>query len=69
MEKMWFVIFENALRQAARYGAQCALLRDHDMEEDYKKVRIAYLSFRDQFENALTQEKITDAFWSAFGKA
>lgn len=66
MNKTLFTIPEAVLRQAARYGAQVALLDDHNMDEARTPIRVAYLNFRDQFDDDRTKKLITDSFWNAY---
>lgn len=61
---------KHVLEQAARYGAQCALLERQKLETDRANVRKAYWAFRDSAgEDEVLKLQITNAFWDAHDKA
>lgn len=61
------ISMDPVLQQAARYGAQVALLDNQKMEKERTNIRIAYFAFRGQFEPHIHQD-ITDAYWNAYDK-
>lgn len=63
---VYFRQAQNVTAQAARYGEQVRLLEDRGLEEDRKKIRAAWKTFRAQLNSSWLGLEAHRAYYDAY---